>query len=356
MRREKCAMTTRVSPSFLRVGQFELFGRRARRRDPTGLKELEQLVKHSLWRDYSQHASENATLQRQVLDMLKDAQQRFASLAAAWIRVGYVQSNFNADNCLVNGRTMDYGPFGFIETYDPEWGMWVGSGSHFAFMNQHNAAGKNFRMLCRSLAPLLDKEGQKELIGLVEEYDEVADHALSQMWARKLGFANATRLTQELAGSLLSLMEQHPTDYTILWRQLAELTTFVSKDARVAEQPSDVLLEPLRPAFEQELSVAKIEAWRQWLVRWLEALLLDAEERSPGDIAALMRRTSPKYIPRERLLKEAYTAAENGDHGPLHVLMELFKRPYDEQPEYEDRFYRRRGQGDHQQGGVGFMS
>jgi uncharacterized protein YdiU (UPF0061 family) len=68
--------------------------------------------------------------------MLRQASKKFADLTASWIRVGYCQGNFNSDNCLVGGRTMDYGPFGFVERFQPLWNMWVGGGEHYGFMNQ----------------------------------------------------------------------------------------------------------------------------------------------------------------------------------------------------------------------------
>jgi uncharacterized protein YdiU (UPF0061 family) len=145
-------------------------------------------------------------LQERVLAMAAEAAKRFARLGTEWIRVGYVQSNFNSDNCLAGGSTVDYGPFGFLERYictllhhtpvllhhtpvllhhtpvlmhhtpvrlhhspapytctpapfsyryDPEWGMWIGSGRHFAFMNQPAACGRNLRTLMGSLEPLM---------------------------------------------------------------------------------------------------------------------------------------------------------------------------------------------------------
>ena len=85
-------------------------------------------------------------------------------------RVGYVQSNFNSDNCLMGGTTLDYGPFGFLEKYDPRWGMWIGSGDHFSFLNQPAAAAANFKMLATSLESLLDDAGKAELQQIVQHH------------------------------------------------------------------------------------------------------------------------------------------------------------------------------------------
>lgn len=163
---EACAITCRVSNSFLRVGHFELFARRARDADAsvraTGLAELKALAAHALQREFSDQLK-HAEFQEQVVGMAREAAQRFARLGAEWIRVGYTQSNFNADNCLISGATVDYGPFGFIEKYSPGWGMWISAGDHFSFMNQPVAMGKNLGMFLNSLEPLVNAKGVKEL-------------------------------------------------------------------------------------------------------------------------------------------------------------------------------------------------
>ena len=146
MIRESCAITTRVSPSFLRVGHLDLFARRAEVAPaPDGLRQLEQLISHALFREYPD-VSPDAPLPARAKEMLRAAADRFGRLVADWLRVGFCQGNFNADNCLVGGRTMDYGPFGFIDCYDPLFAKWVGSGDHYTFMNQPNAILANLQV------------------------------------------------------------------------------------------------------------------------------------------------------------------------------------------------------------------
>ena len=128
MRNEPVAISCRVSRSFVRVGHFELYARRAEEGDATALLELEQLARHAVFRDFPAQVPAGETAQTSplapmLLGMARDSAQRFAELGANWVRVGYTQSNFNADNCLVSGTTVDYGPFGFIEEYSRGWGM-----------------------------------------------------------------------------------------------------------------------------------------------------------------------------------------------------------------------------------------
>lgn len=133
MIRESAAISTRVAPSFIRVGHLELFSRRVKAAKGTPrfdacLSELKVLVEHTMFREFGgcrpakfghqNSVSSPAEFQLRVLQMLRDASNKIAHLTAQWMRVGFCQGNFNSDNCLVGGRTMDYGPFGFVELYE----------------------------------------------------------------------------------------------------------------------------------------------------------------------------------------------------------------------------------------------
>jgi len=153
---EAVAISTRVAPSFIRVGQVELFARRARKNEHSKAKEeLEKLVLHLMDREYSDVIDESLSLPEKVVLLALEFRTRLTSLVSNWIRVGYCQGNFNSDNTAVGGFTLDYGPFGFIDMFDPNYQSWTGGGRHFAFLNQPTAAMRNFHSFCTSLAPLL---------------------------------------------------------------------------------------------------------------------------------------------------------------------------------------------------------
>ena len=202
-----------VAPSFVRVGHIELFGRRAKKqRTPEATKQLEQIVRHAIVREFPAVAAgldPSAPLEPgHVLAMLRQASRQIAALTADWIRVGYVQSNFNSDNCLVAGRTMDYGPFGFVEKYSPLWNMWAGSGDHFGFMNQPTAGGVNLGSLVTATLPLLETKALRdEAQAIAKEHGELAEAAVSDVWRRKLGFQVWDDATQALRDSLELLMD-----------------------------------------------------------------------------------------------------------------------------------------------------
>eukprot|EP00929_Paragymnodinium_shiwhaense_P061704 TRINITY_DN30843_c0_g1_i1.p1 TRINITY_DN30843_c0_g1~~TRINITY_DN30843_c0_g1_i1.p1 ORF type:complete len:694 (-),score=107.48 TRINITY_DN30843_c0_g1_i1:163-2244(-) len=355
MQLEPCAITCRVAPSFLRVGHVDLHGRRARRFGDTERHHLQLIVEHALMREYSDVDDPSLPLQERTLRMASEFARRLSRLVADWLRVGYTQGNFNSDNCLVAGRTMDYGPFGFIEKYEPLWNMWVGGGEHFAFMNQPNAAQKNYETFMRSIEPLLDEAGIAEADRLVKEFGSVCRDACNDVWRRKLGLQSWNEECTDLFKTLERLLEKSEADWTLFWRQLA----VVADEQTSSTEAISSFPEALRKAFYKDVATGLELSWLQWLNRWLALLragAADATTASDITPGQLMRQTSPKYVPREWMLVNAYGAAEQGNLLPLLELQELFTHPFDEQPQHEEFYYRRAPEESEDLGGTGYMS
>jgi len=337
--RERCAITCRVATSFLRVGHVELFGRRARDApSPQTREELRLIVEHLLEREYPDIKQQEQELQPQVLLLVKQFSDRLAKLTADWIRVGFVQGNFNSDNTLAGGRTMDYGPFGFMQRYSPLWNMWTGGGDKFGFLNQPTAGAKNLGSFVEAVCPLLDEEGQQLARTLAAQHPQSAMNATMGMWATKLGFRDVPDSFNELLQDVLGLMEASQADYTMFWRQLAHIPAA----GLTGESSDQQLVAPLADVFYKPLGAQHKEKLGKVLRRWMD-LLRTADEAAGGaeEVTALMRGVSPKYVPREWMLVEAYEAAETGDYAPVQLLERVFQRPFDEQPEVEERFYRK---------------
>jgi uncharacterized protein YdiU (UPF0061 family) len=153
---EAVAISTRVAPSFIRVGQLELFSRRARKNEhPKAMEELEMIVLHLIDREYADVIDKKLNTAEKIVLLAREFRGRLTSLVANWIRVGYCQGNFNSDNCAVGGFTLDYGTFGFCDEFNPQYQPWSGGGNHFSFLNQPVAAERNFHTFCKALQPLL---------------------------------------------------------------------------------------------------------------------------------------------------------------------------------------------------------
>ncbi|MCC2606764.1 protein adenylyltransferase SelO [Planctobacterium marinum] len=319
------AISTRVAPSFLRVGQLELFGRRARsQQHPDAMQELEQIVQHLIAREYQEEIDTSQPLSEQILQLAVAFRGRLTTLVANWIRVGYCQGNFNSDNCAGGGFTLDYGPFGFCELFDPAYQPWTGGGRHFSFLNQPAAAEKNFAMFCRAVMPLLAQTPDKlpALDEIQSGFSDLMESKMQAMWAAKLGLEH---YHADLTMQLLQLMAHSYVDYTMLFRELSALPT----DATA-----------LSKAFYTPLSEKLQTQWQQWLDSWQ---LKIAETGDSQTIAENMKKVNPKYTWREWLVVPAYQQAELGNYELIEELQAILNNPYDEQsPEAEARYYQLR--------------
>ena len=319
------AITTRVAPSFLRVGQLELFSRRARcHTNPDAMKELEMITLHIIEREYRDEIDHTLPLTEKVLILARAFRERLTSLVTNWIRVGYCQGNFNSDNCAVGGFTLDYGPFGFCEYFEPYFQPWTGGGRHFAFLNQPLAAEKNFETFCAALEPLLHSspEQKRQLAKICEGFSPLIQTKINQMWADKLGLET---LDHKLLNQLITLMMKTHVDYTLFFRELCN----------IPENISDIEI-----SFYAAPSDEVTEEWQRWLTSWRKKI---PSASSPEVIAKQMKQINPKYTWREWLIVPAYQLAENGDYTLIHELEEVFQDPYGEQSQQmEDKYYRLR--------------
>lgn len=322
---EDVAITTRVATSFLRVGQIELFGRRARKNEhENALKELEMIVLHLIDREYSEVINQDLTLEEKIIILANEFQNRLTSLVANWIRVGYCQGNFNSDNCAAGGFTLDYGPFGFMEMFDPKYQSWTGGGNHFSFFNQPTAAFKNFKSFCSALKPLLNMNTQalQELEKIENNFSKVMQEKMEDMWAKKLGL---DKFDVELFEELINLMIDTKVDYTIFFRELSNIPDEISR---------------LEKSFYGTLKDENIKLrWNSWFEIW-KSLLNINDEKSKQKLTNQMKLTNPKYTLREWHLVKAYQEAQNGNYEPVQELQKIMTNPYNEQTkEIEEKYY-----------------
>ena len=305
------AITTRVAPSFLRVGQLELFGRRARSQaHPAALRELQMITEHLIDRNYRAEINAALPLEEQVLELARLFRGRLTALVAHWMRVGYCQGNFNSDNCAAGGYTLDYGPFGFCELFEPRFQPWTGGGEHFCFFNQPAAAEANYGMFITALRPLLEGNSAalEQLEQLREGFAEAMAQQLEAMWAAKLGL---THYDAELVQQLLQLLVNARADYTLFFRKLCAI-------------PESV--EDLKPSFYVPCSSELDAQLQAWLERWR------AQMGDPAAAAAAMQRVNPAITWREWLVAPAYEQAAAGATHLIQELQAVFRDPYAEPP------------------------
>ena len=339
---EAVAISTRVAPSFIRVGQLELFGRRARKNThPKAIQELEKIVLHAIDREYADVIDNQLTSAEKVVMLAREFRSRLTSLMANWIRVGFCQGNFNSDNCALGGFTLDYGPFGFCDVFDPHFQSWTGGGHHFSFMNQPVAAQQNFKSFCTALRPLLasyqeplqhsslqpdslQQDYLQQLDEIQDGFSDVMQVQMEKMWAAKLGL---NTFHKGLFTELRTLMTQTPVDYTIFFRELSMLPETIA---------------PLKKSFYKDLE-GMDQQWSGWLTKWHSHIASDnvAAPRSTDEISRQMKRVNPKYILREWFVVPAYQQATGGNYTLVRELQAVMTQPYAEQSkEIEEKYYR----------------
>ena len=382
---EPCAITCRVAPSFTRVGHLDFFARRAEKKSMENAeetdsrwdtstnewKELEQMFWHACYREYREEAYDPFFDTNDVAGaatiFLEKAAQNLAAMVTHWIRVGFAQGNFNADNCLISGRTMDYGPFGWMEEYNPLFAKWTGSGDHFGFMNQPSAGYANYVVLVNSIVPLIaaaKSEENPEVIvePFIERAQEIFQHKMDETLRAKMGFDKDADVADGLWSSLEPLMRKSRVDWTVFWRQL----TYVARDFLDLEssdyeammdtlEDSELEQNPDTSPFYEKLTPALRREWIGWIEQWREAL--KAADKDCENVHEQMRTTNPKFVLREWMLVDAYSAASIGDESVLQELYELIQVPYEEgSPEQVRQYYRRAPEKALTAGGTAFMS
>jgi len=324
---EKVAITTRVASSFIRVGQLELFARRTRKNEHKNAKEeLEKIVLHLIDREYSEKIDSSLTIEDKIVLLASEFSNALSLLVANWIRVGYTQGNFNSDNCAAGGFTLDYGPFGFCELFDPHYQPWTSGGEHFAFLNQPIAAQKNFDMFCKSLMPLLELNSThyKKLELIRDNFKYDMNDKMENMWASKLGLNS---FDFELFNKLVNLMLETFVDYTIFFRELSSI-------------PNNI--EGLKKSFYKDIDDnTKLQrSWLNWLTKWNNSIDINTQDKK-DKLSSKMKSINPKYILREWFLVDAYEAANKGDYSLIYELQEVMNNPYLEQSkELENKYYR----------------
>jgi len=294
------------------------------------MEELEQIVLHAIEREYPTVIDNKLSTPEKVVLLAQAFRSRLTSLVANWIRVGFCQGNFNSDNCAIGGFTLDYGPFGFIDMFNPYYQSWTGGGHHFSFLNQGVAAQRNFEMFCTAVRPLLasHQDHLKQLEEIQNGFSSVMQKQVEKMWAAKLGL---NTYHSALFDELATLMLQTPVDYTIFFRELSSL-------------PDDI--EPLKKSFYKNVNspISPMNAtqsdrkdidarWQDWLVKWKSMIHHDrvASSQSPEALSEQMKLVNPKYILREWLVAPAYKQAAAGDYALVRELQDIMTQPYEEQ-------------------------
>ncbi len=316
---EPGAIVCRVAPSFLRFGHYELPASRGE----LGL--LRELADFTIRRDFPELSGQGEALYAQWFATVCE---RTAGMIAHWMRVGFVHGVMNTDNLSILGLTIDYGPYGWIDDYDPDWtpNTTDAHGRRYRFGWQPQIAYWNLTRLAGALSPLF--AGAEPLQAGLQRYRDAYAAADRDNIARKLGLAQCRDEDVGLMEDLQTLLHAAETDMTIFFRGLSEMPL----DAPTPE--------PLREAFySEEKRLAMEPALLDWLQRYAARIGDDALSQDAR--RSRMHAANPRYVLRNYLAQQAIDRAEAGDTAAIGELLEVMRRPYDAQPGNE-RYAQRR--------------
>ncbi len=299
---ETAAVVTRVAPSFIRFGHFEHFSQQA---NPTNLKRLADFV-------IEHHYPQCRDAPQPCVALLDQVARRTAELMAQWQAVGFCHGVMNTDNMSILGLTIDYGPFGFLDGYDPgHICNHTDRQGRYAFASQPNIGFWNVHALAQSLMPLLGEHNSDAALEVLDAYKHVFTDAMRRRLRSKCGLTTAQKDDARLIDDLLKQMAQENTDHTLLFRRLATFSTAEGADN------SHVMGLFKGLTFKTHWSAAYAQRLR-------------AEHSDDALRAAAMNRVNPAVVLRNHLAESAIRQAQAGDFSEVQRLLKVLAHPFDE--------------------------
>lgn len=297
---EAGAMLLRVAQGHVRFGHFEYFFYQGKQ------TELDQLIAYCLTHFYPECQATDSPLESMLIEVVK----RTARMIAKWQALGFQHGVMNTDNFSITGETIDYGPYGFMEDYEPDWVC--NHSDHegrYAFSRQPGVGLWNLNCLMRCFSKHLEKD---QLIAILQCYEPELQTQYDCLMMEKIGL-NSSRQLHDLLPSLLTLLAAEKLDYSVFFRLLSH----------IKQDHFDTLLD----------EVVDRDRLVQWLVKYQSARLdqpLDWQKTSER-----MLQVNPKFILRNYLAHDAIQAAEHGDYLPFRRLLNVLNHPFEEHPESE---------------------
>ena len=320
---EPGAVVCRVAPTFIRFGNFQL---PAARGDVEMLRALVEFTMRTyfpaIWEDPAY-----TTFAAKVEAWFAEVARSTARLVVEWMRVGFVHGVLNTDNMSILGLTIDFGPYGWLESFDPNWtpNTTDAGQRRYRFSAQPQIAGWNLAQLASALAVLTD--GTDALQAAMEGYGEAFDVGFASMMTERLGWGAPRDGDAELINALFALLAMTETDYVLFLRNLAHVK--FDPTGLIAD---DDLVAPLIEAYyaPAELTGDVLVATAEWLRKWAQRA--DDSGMDDAERIAVMNSRNPRFVLRNWLAQEVIDAATAGNTAPISELLDVLRHPYDEQP------------------------
>ena len=320
-KKELGAVVCRVAPSFTRFGHFQL---------PAAMQNydlLRKLIDYTIRFDFPEMAlpvdSTDQFSNESILEWFQEVCKRTAMMVVEWMRVGFVHGVMNTDNMSILGLTIDYGPYGWLENYDPDWtpNTTDANGRRYRYGNQPQVALWNLVQLANALYPLIKESSPLE--NALKSYQETYDRYNQSMLASKLGLKEFSPKTDgKLTEDLFQLLSEVETDMTIFFRKLA----LVQKTQNFLDEETAYKI--LLPAYYKPKE--NTNQYKSDLNIWLKSYnrRLQDERSSADERQRAMDQVNPNYVFRNYLAQLAIDEASTGNFQPVNDLLSVLKKPY----------------------------
>lgn len=309
---EQGAIVCRVAPSFTRFGHFEILAARG----DNDL--LAKLVDFTIDRDFPHLAHLKSNAEKHAV-WFAEICERTAQMIVGWMQVGFVHGVMNTDNMSILGLTIDYGPYGWVDNFDPGWtpNTTDAGGKRYAFGRQPEIARWNLERLADALGSVFADDAA--LAAGLQRYDEIYNREFNRIFAQKFGLLNLENDDGDLINEVFLLMQKAEVDMTEFFRQLAEVDM------------SNPSIKPLRNAFYVDEKQQQFTPdFASWLSRYATRVGADAQ---PVEARVnKMNQVNPRHVLRNYLAQQAIDLAEQGDASMIHQLLDVLRHPFAVQP------------------------
>ena len=305
------AVLTRVASGHVRTGTFQYFAMRGDE------KAITKLADYVIDRNYPEVKEK----QNKYLKLLEKVMDRHAQLVTKWLNVGFIHGVMNTDNMALSGETIDYGPCAFMDSFNKtQVFSSIDHAGRYSYGNQPQIVQWNLARLAETLLPLIDKK-EDSAVEMAKDIIESYSGRFKEFWLagmrQKLGLFNSEPEDENLIESLLNIMHENESDFTLTFRRLCHDALGKKMDRNHIN------------LFKDE------EAFNKWSNSWRSRL--SRESASPEERVNLMRNVNPAVIPRNHRVEHALNAAvENSDYGPFEKLVDVLSSPYEEIKENDE--------------------
>jgi uncharacterized protein YdiU (UPF0061 family) len=314
------AVVCRIAPSFIRFGSFQIHTADG------NYETLRTLLEHTIKHHFHGH---NIADDNGIVAWLKHVAETTAEMISHWMRVGFVHGVMNTDNMSILGYTIDFGPYGWLEPYDPQWTPNTTDfyGRRYAYGRQPEIALWNLVRLANAIFPLINDSDALEKI--LHSYHTYFMEAYNDIRAQKIGLVEFNSTDSELLEELYINLKKQETDHNLFYRNLKNIHSNGDIDL-------DALL---NDALYDTLTNENRESWTRWFKKYQQRLQQDSVPQDQR--TQKMDAINPKYILRNWVAQLAIDESNKGNHQLIRDLLEMLKSPYEEQPKYDQYSTRR---------------